>query len=109
MQLSAPIFINDRDKDANLKVWIADHSSFLTRLKSRDHAAFKTLYHKYASALNGNILRRLDDDNKASLVLEAVFVDVWNEISEYDESKTNLFTWINHIAMKHINICQTAS
>ncbi|WP_231426268.1 RNA polymerase sigma factor [Pedobacter sp. Leaf250] len=108
MQLSTPLIL-DQETDLKLKVWISDQKIFLDRLRAKDEAAFKILYQKYASAVYGIIVRSSCEQNKASMVLESVFLEVWNTISLYDENKIKLFTWINQIATKNINISKVAS
>ena len=99
MQLSIPLTANDQAK-TNLKVWISDHENLLTRLRKRDELAFRELYQSYSAALYGNIRRNVQDDLKAARILECVFLEIWESIAVYDETKTRLFTWMNQISIK---------
>jgi len=97
---------NDQKTDSNLKVWISDHEIFLNCLRTQDEIAFKSLYKQYSAALYGNILRTVKEDARAKYILECTFVEIWNSISLYDETKIKLFTWLNQIAGKHIKLSE---
>ena len=108
MQLSTTE-IQDYESDQTFKVWVSDEVAFSDRLRAKEDGAFKMLYHKYASAIYGNILRAFVDQDKAEVILENVFIEVWYSIPAYDENKIKLFTWINQIAAKHINLSKANS
>jgi DNA-directed RNA polymerase specialized sigma24 family protein len=88
----------DPNKDANLKIWLSDQEIFFNKLCANDITAFKMLYQQYASAIYGSIIRRVGDEEKAKLILEQTFCEVWQSLSEYNKIKVNIFTWINQIA-----------
>ncbi len=67
------------------------------QLQSRSQTAFAYLYDNYAGALNGIILRLIDDKTLAEDVLQEAFVKIWNNFSSYDASKGRLFTWMVNI------------
>ncbi|WP_316850984.1 hypothetical protein [Pedobacter agri] len=98
MQLSIPL--SDHLVKSNLKVWSSDYEFFLNRLRNHDEAAFKELYHQYSGAIFGNIKRTVHDDLKSKQILERTFIEIWNSISSFDETRTRLFTWMNQIANK---------
>ena len=85
-----------------LNRWLSDDELFFKRLKSHDPDAFKTLYKFYASPLLGSILRSVGNQKRAELILEKTFIEVWNTIGLFDDSKHKLFTWINQISRKMI-------
>src|SRR4051812_14493882 len=63
-------------------------------LKQRDETAFAYLYDNYAGALNGVISRMVDDEQTAEDILQEAFVKIWNNFSQYDNTKGRLFTWM---------------
>lgn len=63
-------------------------------LKSRNGEAFKYLYLHYRGALYNNILQTINHTDKASDILQDVFLQVWKNIDKYDETKGRLFTWL---------------
>lgn len=80
------------------KLWLSHEDSFIYKLRNQDEKAFKILYQQYAAALYGSILRTLSNQQQAEYVLEQTFVEAWNCISTFDESKTKIFTWLIKIA-----------
>jgi len=92
----------DQQLSSTLKVWLSEQELFLQKLKSGDGEAFRTLYHQYAPALFGVISRSVLEEDAASDILEKTFSAIWKNISEYDETKLRLFTWINQIANRQI-------
>lgn len=101
MQLSIPLSADhDHLVKSNLKVWSSDYEFFLNRLRNHDEVAFKELYHQYSGAIYGNIKRTVHDDIKSKQILEYTFIEIWNSISSFDETRTRLFTWMNQIANK---------
>ncbi|WP_131535869.1 RNA polymerase sigma factor [Pedobacter nototheniae] len=82
----------------NFKPWLSHQTSFFYELRSQDLKAFKTLYQQYAAALYGSISRTLSNQQHAEYVLEQTFIEAWNCISTFDESKTKIFTWLSKIA-----------
>lgn len=67
------------------------------QLQSRSQQAFSYLYDNYASALNGVIIRLVEDRELAEDILQEVFVKIWNNFSSYDTAKGRLFTWMINI------------
>jgi RNA polymerase sigma-70 factor (ECF subfamily) len=64
------------------------------QLQRKDQKAFSYLYDHYAAALNGIIYRMVDDPQLAEDILQEAFVKIWNNFSQYDNSKGRLFTWM---------------
>jgi RNA polymerase sigma factor (sigma-70 family) len=69
----------------------------ILQLRSRNEQAFSYLYDNYAAALNGAILRLVQDKELAADILQEAFVKIWNNFSSYDSSKGRLFTWMINI------------
>ncbi len=66
-------------------------------LKNKDRSAFSYLYDNYSPALFGIIFRMLENRELAEDVLQEAFVKIWNNFSNYDNSKGRLFTWMINI------------
>jgi RNA polymerase sigma factor (sigma-70 family) len=67
-------------------------------LKQKDKQAFSYLYDHYSAALNGVILRYIEDREQAEDILQEVFVKIWNNFDSYEPLKGRLFTWMINIA-----------
>lgn len=67
------------------------------QLQNRSQQAFSYLYDNYAGALNGVIVRLVDDAVLAEDILQEAFVKIWNNFSSYDAAKGRLFTWMVNI------------
>ncbi|MBS1511492.1 MAG: sigma-70 family RNA polymerase sigma factor [Bacteroidetes bacterium] len=66
-------------------------------LQNRNQQAFAYLYDHYCGALNGVILRLVEDRELAADILQEAFLKIWNNFSSYDVSKGRLFTWMINI------------
>lgn len=67
------------------------------QLQHRNQQAFSYLYDNYCGALNGVILRLVDDPTLAEDILQEAFLKIWNNFSSYDAAKGRLFTWMVNI------------
>jgi RNA polymerase sigma factor (sigma-70 family) len=67
------------------------------QLQNHSQQAFSYLYDNYAGALNGIILRLIDDKTLAEDILQEAFLKIWNNFSSYDAAKGRLFTWMVNI------------
>lgn len=67
-------------------------------LKSKDEAAFATLYDNYSALMFGTIVRIVGDRKEAENLLQDCFVKVWHNIESYDSEKGRLATWLINIA-----------
>ena len=56
------------------------------------------LYDRYSSPLYGVIRRIVNDDEIAQDALQDAFVKIWKNFNNYDENKSQLFTWMYAIA-----------
>lgn len=66
-------------------------------LQARDQKAFSYLYDNYAGALNGIIYRMVENRELAEDILQEAFIKIWNNFSNYDNTKGRLFTWMLNI------------
>jgi RNA polymerase sigma factor (sigma-70 family) len=71
-------------------------------LKNRDQDAFSYLYDNYSPALNGLIVRMVDDPHFAEDLLQEVFIKIWNNIQLYDSSRGRLFTWLINLTRNQV-------
>ena len=67
-------------------------------LKQKNETAFNYLYDHYSGALYGVVLRIVSSKEYTEEVIQDVFVKIWNGITQYDESKGRLYTWMINIA-----------
>ncbi|MEO6584355.1 MAG: sigma-70 family RNA polymerase sigma factor, partial [Ferruginibacter sp.] len=66
-------------------------------LRNKDQQGFSYLYDNYAAALNGVIVRMVDEDQLAEDILQESFIKIWNNFQQYDDTKGRLFTWMINI------------
>ena len=59
-----------------------------------DKQAFASLYDRYSSTLFGFLLRILSSRTEAEDVLQEVFLQVWQQASNYDDTRGRPFTWL---------------
>ena len=69
----------------------------VTHLRAHSEVAFSYLYDNYAAALNGIIIKMVDDTQLAEDILQEAFLKIWNNFKQYDSSKGRLFTWMINI------------
>ncbi|MFT3981776.1 MAG: sigma-70 family RNA polymerase sigma factor [Ferruginibacter sp.] len=70
----------------------------IAALQMRSEAAFSLLYDNYSGALNGVIMRMVNDMQLAEDILQEAFIKIWNNFKQYDAGKGRLFTWMVNIA-----------
>lgn len=75
-----------------------DQSLLIEGLRNRDESALRELYRAYGPALNGVILRIVEDEAIASEALQDVIMKIWEKIEQYDSNKGRLFTWMMQLA-----------
>ena len=63
-----------------------------------DESAFAALYDRYSSILLGLLLRILHSRPEAEDVLQEVFLQVWQQASNFDASRGRPFTWLVTLA-----------
>ena len=64
----------------------------------KDDKAFTLMYDMYSKNLYGVIYNLINDREEAEDVLQEVFIKIWKNIEQYNESKGRFFTWIINIA-----------
>ncbi len=99
---SLPQSVTHQEISVGHEVDLSDDNFFFTTSGAYDSAAFKTLYQKYAAAVYGNIIRHVDNEEKAKLILEQTFCKAWRSFPEFDQTKFRIFTWINRLALQII-------
>jgi RNA polymerase sigma-70 factor (ECF subfamily) len=75
-------------------------SALIVLLKQKDRKAWEYLYEKYAGALYGLIRQVMGDTKFNEETLQQVFVTICDNISQYDPSKSSLFTWMINITRR---------
>lgn len=98
--------VNQQEAGYGLNIQLSEHEIFLNGLRSGDPEAFKTIYKQYAAAIYGMIRSKIADEHAAEIILEKIFLDFWNSISGYDETKFKIFTWLHQITNRQINLHQ---
>jgi len=66
-------------------------------LQNKDAQAFNYLYDNYSGALYGIIYKMVENKELAEDILQEVFVKIWNNFSNYTNTKGRLFTWMLNI------------
>ncbi|HRD58121.1 MAG TPA: sigma-70 family RNA polymerase sigma factor [Ferruginibacter sp.] len=69
----------------------------VSALNMQNESAFAFLYDNYSGALNGIIMRMVDDVQLAEDILQEAFLKIWNNFRQYDSKKGRLFTWMANI------------
>ena len=64
----------------------------------KDEKGFKYLYDMYAKSLYAVINVHVKYTEDAEEVLQEVFVKIWKNIDQYDQTKGRLYTWMLAIA-----------
>lgn len=63
-----------------------------------DAQAFAAFYDRYNLILFGFLLRILHSNGEAEDVLQEVFIQVWQQASDFDETRGRPFTWLMMMA-----------
>ena len=77
---------------------VYSEEDLIVLLKQKNETAFNYLYDHYSGALYGVVLRIVSSKEYTEEVIQDVFVKIWNGITQYDESKGRLYTWMINIA-----------
>lgn len=80
------------------KLIFHNEDALIEGLKNGNKQAIEKLYKMYAGSLMGIISRIVKFDEIAEDILQDTFVKIWKCISQYDESKGRLFTWMANLA-----------
>jgi len=74
-----------------------DDPVLVGRIAAGDVAALSELYDRYAGLLLALGRRVLNDASDAEDVLQEVFLQVWNQASRYERSRSSVSTWLTLI------------
>jgi RNA polymerase sigma-70 factor, ECF subfamily len=75
----------------------------LRRVGLRDHAAFETLYRRYARSVLGLALRRLGDRGRAEDALQETFTAIWRAARTYKPERGKAAPWLFAVARNSIS------
>ncbi len=67
-------------------------------LRQKSKKGFDYLYENYSRSLYGVISKLITDEEDAQDLLQEVFVKIWNNFSQYNDTKGRLYTWMLNIA-----------
>lgn len=85
--------------------------SIIISLQNKEKEAISVIYNQYGAALYGVIFRIVKSEATAQTVLKEVFVQMWKQAEEYNESKEKFFTWLyrisHHLAMEAVRSNQS--
>ena len=70
----------------------------MRRVAARDEQAFAQLYDRYAAICLGFMLRILHNRAEAEDVLQEVYLQIWQQASNFDAARGRAITWILTIA-----------
>lgn len=70
----------------------------INKLKERDQKCFADVYDEYSGAVYGIIFRMIQNTELAEKVLLETFIEVLENVENYDSEKERTFTWIAKIA-----------
>lgn len=73
-------------------------SELITLIRAQSRDGFDLLYENYSAVILGVICRIVADTIEAEDLMQEVFVRVWKNIEQYEESKGRLYTWMVNIA-----------
>lgn len=66
-------------------------------LREGNEQAFAYLYDNYSKALAGIIHTYTESTEETEDILQSCFIKIWNNFSQYDASKSRLYTWMINI------------
>lgn len=82
----------------NLYFKFISQQTIISLLKERNQKGLSELYDKYSPTLLGLINNIIQDIPTSEEILQKTFLKIWNNIDQYDESKSTFFTWMAAIA-----------
>ena len=71
-----------------------DDVALLRRLQRGDTAAMGALYDRYAPQLLALAVRMLRSEREAEDLLHDLFLEAWQNVRQYDETKGTVRTWL---------------
>ena len=69
-------------------------------IKNRSDTALATLYRRHTPLLRTIIARVVNNDTDVDDILQEVFVEIWNRVESYDETKGKALGWIVTLARR---------
>ena len=75
-----------------------DLAALLSRVATRDRAAFATLYRLTSAKLHGVVARILTRGDQSGEVLQEVYVRIWEKAGDFDAAKGSPIAWMATIA-----------
>lgn len=81
---------------------VIEEAELIQLLRDQSEAGFNILYTNYSSAIYGIAMKMLENAELAEDITQEAFVKIWNNISQYNESKGRLFTWMLNLTR---NLC----
>lgn len=79
-----------------------EEQELISLLKEKSEAGFNVLYNNYSAAIYGVVMKVVENTELAEDITQEAFVKIWNNISQYDDSKGRLFTWMINLTR---NLC----
>lgn len=70
----------------------------ISLLRQKSKKGFDYLYENYSRSIYGVIYNLIQNEDDAQDLLQEVFVKIWNNFTQYDDSKGRLYTWMLNIA-----------
>jgi RNA polymerase sigma-70 factor, ECF subfamily len=70
-------------------------------LQSGNKQAFAYLYDNYAQALGSVIYKMIGERELTQDILQEVFIKIWSNFSNYENTKAGLFTWMLNLTKNH--------
>jgi len=89
-----------RSESKNKTARIIKEVDYILLLKKGQPQGMSQIYDRYAGPLYGVINRICPQEEVAKDALQDTFVKIWNNRSQYDQSKAKLFTWMYTIARR---------
>lgn len=89
-----------------------DEKDLLLRLQDGDHAAFQTLYHRYAQSLYRKLASLVKQPEEADEILQELFVKVWEKRAQIEiqaSFEAYLYRVAQRMAVDYFRSLQTRS
>lgn len=88
----------DHDRRAGSRAVLDADEELLCRIAERDREAFEILYRRYARAVYGLALRRLDDPARAEDATRRAFASMWSSAVSYVSERGDGARWVYTVA-----------
>lgn len=70
----------------------------IIKIRSGEVDGMEMLYDKYASVLFGLLKKIVQDEVVAEDLLEGAFIQAWDKIDSYEETRGSVFSWLTTVA-----------